>query len=158
MTTTRQALAACRTDVENIIKAMEPRGRTSQRFRLRSPKEQEQRQIEEVAGGGAERLFEVQIGNRVAGQSGFPSEWVGAATVGLAYGLPIVILYPSAPSWLEAAADDADQIAQLLRTTPTTATGVSLRVIQGLPTIDNMEAEPWFVLRLPLIALLDVQP
>jgi hypothetical protein len=159
VTTTRQALTAVRTEIEEGVLALMPRGRGGEfRFRARRDEEMEMRSIRECAGAGAERLFEVGAGEHVEGRFGRTSDWIGCGTVAPTYSLALRILYPDTPSWRDDANDDAEQIRNWSLVQVTAAPGCALRVADWPPTDEAFETEPWFIKTMVFSALLDVTP
>jgi len=161
MTTTGQALTAVRTEVGDALRAMRPRAQVTKLFRERTDDEMEQRPIRECAGADATRLFEIDVTDQVLGQHGRASEWIGCGTVAPTVVMPIRILYPLSVDWMIHAHTDAQQIADYLRSTDSfrpAGTGCELRVIEGMPEIERLPNEPWFVMTLNMHATLDVQP
>lgn len=150
MTTVYQALAALRQEVEDAIVDLAPNSRATTPFRARPTVD---RTTPFEAAPPADRLFEMDT------ITSFSPVSIGSATRQISVRIPLRFWYQVGEGWTDAMLDDADKIAEYFRDNATTASGVSMRVIdQEATTHERLTDDPWQIMTLVLIAVLDISP
>jgi hypothetical protein len=156
MATMAQALEALYSDLEGILLALVPDSRPDVRFAVRQPQDEALRPLAESTGRA--RLFEVM-----------ESEWqvskhlyTGGGRSGIEITVPIDVMYPSTDprdtaSWHAAAASDWSRFAHRCLDTVITGSGIQARMCWDTPKFSDVASDPWFVMRMTVRALLDVE-
>jgi hypothetical protein len=147
MATVWTILTTLRAELEDRISNLTPHGYASYRFAVRDRHEQDASKVDDA--WGRERL--VEIGDAVNKGISF----IASSTIGFEMILPIRIAYPTTGSWPIACVDDFEMIAENMRDTASTTSGVALCVVDGEPTVAAAPKDNWQILTINLLVVLD---
>lgn len=122
MATMDAMLGFLRTEVEGLIESITPVSQRHKPFRARAVESRDEAELVETP--GEDRMFELNFDI-----ANLQTWFTGSSVHGYTLDLPILVMYGDAVKWKRAAIDDFNQIAETLRTTATTVTGVHIREI-----------------------------
>jgi len=149
------ALESLYADLEGMLMGLVPDAKPTHRFARRQPQDEQLRAITSITGRA--RLFEI----REAALTVTRLVYTGAGSSGIEVSVPIDVLYPAADpgdaaSWAAAAISDWSAFHHLCYTA-STATAVQARTCEATPVMSPLENDPWFLMTMTVVALLDVE-
>jgi len=135
-------------EISAVVVGIVPTREAQIRFARRDDDNEIARPLSEALGRA--RLFE--LGDDLTLER---YEWIGGTTRSERYTFSLAIVYPLSFQWKVAAYEDADRIAANMLHTATSVTGCAMRVASKdeVPTIERVEDDPWFILRIPILVI-----